>query len=430
MRGSFIMVGAFALNNILRLGSNLLLARLLFPEAFGLMALVTVLLVGLSMFSDIGLTPAIQRSKRGDDPAFLNTAWTAQVLRGVFLCLVAAALAWPMAQFYGEPILFELILVAALSPLILGLASIRVEYALRHMMVGRTAAMELSVQTVGISVMLALAWATGSVWALVIGNLATSVTRVLYSWLLLPGPPGRPGFDRAAASELFGYGKWVFLSTIAGFFLLQSDKLILGRFLTMADLGIYNIAFFLASFPLILGRSMTGALFMPVYRETPPGLSPESDRRLRRIRAGLTVMLIALCLPLVLAGHWLVELLYDPRYAAAGPLLILLALAQMPQLIGVTYDQAALAGGDSRGFFVLSASRACFTVIALLYAVPAYGPQGAALALFLTGLLSYPLQVRLALRHRAWDGLHDGAAAVAVLALLLIALALHGEMLL
>jgi O-antigen/teichoic acid export membrane protein len=85
----------FGGENILRLGSNLILTRLLFPEAFGLMALVTVFLTGLKMFSDFGLNASIIRSARGDDPIFLQTAWTVQILRGVMLWLISVMLAGP-----------------------------------------------------------------------------------------------------------------------------------------------------------------------------------------------------------------------------------------------------------------------------------------------------------------------------------------------
>src|SRR5204863_421086 len=72
---------------ILRLGSNLILARLLVPEMFGLMALVNTFMMGLQMFSDVGIGPSIIQNRRGDDPAFLNTAWTIQVMRGMALSL-------------------------------------------------------------------------------------------------------------------------------------------------------------------------------------------------------------------------------------------------------------------------------------------------------------------------------------------------------
>jgi len=115
MRSSAFTIVGFGTQQAIRFGSNLILARLLFPEAFGTMALVTVLLVGLSMLSDLGIQPAIQSSKRGDDPDFLNTAWTLNMIRALMLFILACALAWPMSWFYGEALLFQLIPVSAAS---------------------------------------------------------------------------------------------------------------------------------------------------------------------------------------------------------------------------------------------------------------------------------------------------------------------------
>ena len=137
MRSSMFTIMGFGLQQAIRFGSNLVLARLLFPEAFGTMALVTVLLVGLTMLSDLGIQPAIQSSKRGDDPAFLNTAWTLNMIRAGILVAAACALAWPVAWFYEEPILSQLIPVAALSLPLLALEPTRAETASRHMLLGR-----------------------------------------------------------------------------------------------------------------------------------------------------------------------------------------------------------------------------------------------------------------------------------------------------
>ena len=105
MRSSAWTIFGFVASQGIRFGSNLILTRLLFPEAFGMMALVTVAMVGLSNFSDMGTAPSIAYNPRGDDPSFLDTAWTLHVVRGVLLWLAACALAWPFARFYGEPML-------------------------------------------------------------------------------------------------------------------------------------------------------------------------------------------------------------------------------------------------------------------------------------------------------------------------------------
>lgn len=124
-RSLSLTVASFGTSQLIRLASNLILTRLLFPEAFGLMALVMVVLIGLGQFSDMGISPAIMQSRRGDDPDFLNTAWTIQIIRGVCLWLMTAALAWPMAQLYGEPALVGLLPVAGLSLLIDGFKTTR-----------------------------------------------------------------------------------------------------------------------------------------------------------------------------------------------------------------------------------------------------------------------------------------------------------------
>jgi len=148
LRSIFFTIVNYGGGNILRLISNLILTRLLFPEAFGLLALVQVFITGLQMFSDTGIRVSIMQSKRGDDPDFLNTAWTIQVIRGFFLWLGACVLAYPAASFYGEPMLAQLLPVVGLNALISGFASTNVATANRHMKLGLLTRIDLSNQVV------------------------------------------------------------------------------------------------------------------------------------------------------------------------------------------------------------------------------------------------------------------------------------------
>jgi len=429
MRSSMFTIMGFGLQQAIRFGSNLVLARLLFPEAFGTMALVTVLLVGLTMLSDLGIQPAIQSSRRGDDPAFLNTAWTLNMIRAGILFAAACALAWPVAWFYEEPILSQLIPVAALSLPLLALEPTRAETASRHMLLGRLTLLEVTAQVISITAMLILAWATQSIWALVIGNLVAAAARAGLAWVMLPGIVNRIQLDRDCARELIHYGRWIFFSTVAGFLVLQSDKLILGGFLSMEQLGLYNIGFFLAGFPLMLGQLLVQRLMIPIYRSSPPSESRENFLHLRRIRFMLSGLLIAGVAPLALGGVYIVDLLYDSRYAASGAVTVMVSMALLPQMLGLTYDQVTLASGDSRGFFTLNATRATLLVALLLILVPMLGIPGAPIAMASTALLSYPLQVRLARKYGAWDALHDAVMAAVALVLLTVVLSVHGDQL-
>src|SRR5262245_57988175 len=90
--GAWSLAG-YAVSQVVRFGSNLAMTRLLVPEMFGVMAIASIVMVGLAMFSDLGLRQSIVQSRRGGDPAFLNTAWTLQILRGVLLWAIALTIA-------------------------------------------------------------------------------------------------------------------------------------------------------------------------------------------------------------------------------------------------------------------------------------------------------------------------------------------------
>jgi len=422
LRGSAITALAYAGSQALRLASNLILARLLFPEAFGLMALVSVVLVGLQMFSDMGLSPAIARSARGDDRAFLDTAWTLQIGRGVVLWLGASVLAWPTAALYGAPALQALIPVAALSLLIAGFNPTRIETANRHLMLGRVTVLDVISQAVGIVVMVAMAWVTGSVWALVIGSVTGALVKLGLMTALLPGPANHLRWERDAGRELVHFGKWILLSTVCGFALSQGDRLILGAYLTLDQLGIYNIGYFLASFPWLLGGAVTMRVMIPLYRDDPQGAKAANAPRVRRMRMAMTGGLLGLLAALALAGVPLVHLLYDDRYVAAGAIVVLVACVQMPAVVGMTYDQAALAAGDSKAFFAVLLAKACLQTAAILIGAHGWGLVGALAGQGLALTLAHPLIIWLARRHQVWDRSHDIAGGA--FAALAVALAL------
>lgn len=412
MRSTAIIVVGFGATQALRLASNLILTRLLFPEAFGMMAIVTVFLVGLTLLSDTGINQAIMSSKRGDDPDFLDTAWTVQVARGAILWGGAALLSWPLALLYDEADLRSYLPVAALVLVINGANPTRLQSAWRHLRFGQITAAEIASQIIGISVAVALALWLQSVWALVISNLAAALAYLVILRATLPGHRDRLRWDPASGRELIRFGIWIFLSTLCAFATTQADKLMFGGYLSLADFGLYNIAFFLASFPMLLGGQVMGRMVIPVFRDHPPSASAANYARLRRMRFIATGALSAIVAAVAFGGVWLVESLYDDRYHAAGGLVVILACVQMPALIAQSCEQVALAGGDSRRFFWLTLARAVL-VVGFIWAGLALG--GVVFALIGQGIahiLVYPVLVWLLRPHGAWDPLHDAVFAV------------------
>lgn len=427
LRGAGLTVFGFGWSQAMRLLSNLVLTRLLFPEAFGLMALITVFLMGLNMFSDVGVSPSILQSKRGDERDFLDTAWTIQALRGGLLWLVACLLAWPAALLYELPELVYMLPVAALTLVISGFNTTRYLEANRHLRLGRVTAIDMASQLIGVISAIVLAYLLHSVWALILSGIISALAELLIFELALPGQRNRFRWDRAASNELISFGKWIFLSTVAGFVITQAGKLMLGKYLPLDQFGVYNIGYFLASFPLLLGMVLVNRMLIPIYREWPPKDNAANFAYLRKMRLMVSLALLSLVAVFGLGGVWIVDLLYDPRYAAAGAITVLVALMQIPALIALTYDQAALATGDSKRFFVLAGAKAALMVLCLYGGLVLDGLSGAIIGQGVAMLLAYPVVVWLSKHTGAWDALHDGVLALLGLGLAGLCYALNRE---
>ncbi|MFV0359680.1 oligosaccharide flippase family protein [Tropicimonas sp.] len=397
----------FGGSQALRFASNLILTRLLFPEAFGLMALVQAFLVGLALFSDTGVRSSIIQNARGDDPDFLNTAWTVQIIRGAILWLGAVALAGPAAHFYGEPSLAHILPVSGLILLIQGFTPTAVHTADRHLHVGLVTMINLCGQIVSILLMIVIAYLERSVWALVMGTLIGGVLTLVAYRLFLPNARNRLLLERSALLDLFHFGKFLFLSTAAGFVIAQGDRMVLGLYLSLSELGVYNIGFFLANMAVVLSTTLTSKVVFPLYRMKPAQESAGNRAAIFRVRRWLAAGMILATALLGFAGPVLVDLLYDPRYAMAGAVTTLYALSFMPVLALDTAPTALMASGDSRRFLVVLSTTAALQFVFLLLGVRIAGIFGVILAPGLAVLCNYPIRMAYARRYGVWDPLHD-----------------------
>ncbi len=367
MRGSVVtLLGHFGSNGI-RLVSNLILTRLLLPEHFGVMALVNVALIGLHMFSDIGIGPNVIQHERGEEKAFLHTAFSVQALRGVWLMLAGIALAWPIAAFYEIDELTWMVPIAATTAFIDGFTSTKVFRENRRLHLGRVTAIEVASQVASTIAMIVTAVITRSVVSLLIGGIVGAVVRVVLTHVALPGFRDGFAWEPEARHALMTFGRWVFVSTAITFVSMQIDRVVLGKLVDVETLGIYSIAVMLAAVPReVLGQLSQRVLYPVVAELLRTGGQGDAIRTMRR------KIMTALVLPVGLIageGEAVFDVLYDERYAAGGPMLTILCLGTWLSFMSTTYGVVVLAAAQPKW---VSFGTGLKSVVFIGLAYPAY----------------------------------------------------------
>lgn len=374
---SGVWIGAgFGIQKVLQLGSNLVLTRLLFPEAFGLMALATVFLVGLAMFSDIGLKPAVIRDPRGDSSEFLNTAWTIQVARGMLLCVIGAAIAYPLSLIYEQPILFPLLALLSTTAAITGFMSIGMATAERRLDFRIITLVQLAGQLVSIILLVALAYFWRSVWALAVANVISSAVTVAIGYAVLPPHRHRLALDRDSAKSLIHFGRWILFSTLATYLGGEGLKAIQGGLLSPAEFGVLAIAYTIAAIPNDLALRLSGSLGLPVLAEAHRNNPRNAYTSLHALRLRTLAVSLFLFAAVMISAEPLIRLLYDPRYHAAGSYLIALSLANAAAAVGQGYTGAILAIGKASSYFYLMTALALLRIFGMILGFEVQGVVG------------------------------------------------------
>src|SRR3984885_7259369 len=174
LKGTYFIVAFYGMALGMRFVGSIILTRLFAPELFGLMTLMTTIIVGLTLFSHIGLEDSVIQNPRGDEEPFLNTVWTIQVFRGIGLWLVVFTLAWPVARFYDQRLLWLLPFVG-FATVISGFSSPSLLSLSRHLGVARSSLLELASQFTLYGVAILWAYFNRTIWALVVARLASEL---------------------------------------------------------------------------------------------------------------------------------------------------------------------------------------------------------------------------------------------------------------
>ena len=375
IKGTFIWGVAYAFMQVLRLGGNVWLAALLAPWTFGLVAIARAIQQGLTMFTELGIRPALIQSARSDDD-FVNTAWTLGLIRGGAIWLGASALAYPMAIFYARDDLVVIVPLLSLTAVLAGMQSTRSITMNRELREGPRAAMEVGTAVLSRAVMIGWAYASPTPWALVAGTIAGSLGTVVISHTLLPGRVNRIRLEKAAVRAIMTFGAWIFVGTLIAFLGQQLDKIMLGKLDGLNMLGVYTMALALCAIPREVLGVIAVKILYPVMAEMAREAPRHYAKRVARIRSMILPLGMACILGVVFASPWFFTLLYRDEYAAAAWIAPLACAGVWVAILNASTNKALLALGKTRALAVAGFIRVVVTAAACLAGYDLLGVAG------------------------------------------------------
>jgi O-antigen/teichoic acid export membrane protein len=399
-KGAAWMVSFKLIDRGLGLLSTVILARLLIPADFGLVAMATVLIGALQLLVSFSFdVPLIQNPNTGREQ--FDTAWTLNVLFAALCGLILAALAIPASQFYREPRLDTVMYLLALGFTAQGFSNIGPVIFRREMRFDLEFKFLLGKRLTSLLVTVPLAFLLKNYWALVYGQLFGSVASVALSFVV---SSYRPRFSLRAKTELFHSSKWLVLNNIFQFLNGRAAELLIGRSAGAQTLGVYAIAAEVATLP-------TTELVAPINRAAFPGytqsagdinklrasfLNVISTSALFALPAGIGIAVVAdLLVPAALGWKWL----------AAIPLIQLLAVYGALQALQTNIGYVYLALGEPRVIAIINGVQFLFLLMFLIPGIHYWGAFGAASAFLGSVVLIVPVNQIFIRKRLALNGL-------------------------
>lgn len=398
---SIWVVLVFGLSQLIRLGSNLIVTRLLEPEMFGVMAIVYVVIFGIGMFADIGLWAFVIRHKNHDDPQLLNAVWTIQVVRGwlIFLAIVGATIVLVLGNqympsyfhgIYADSRLPTLILIAGLGSVIGGYESMASPVMHRKLEVRKLELIQLFSQTIGTLVMVVWVWLYPSIWALLSAALISVTVSTYLSYLLFPFRH-KLVWDKAVVKEVFQFSRWIVVASALTYLFSQGDKLFFAAKIDAADLGVYSIAFMLVAMLTTVTQTLAEKVVFPVFSSQIHSDRQQLKDKYYKVRLYLDLPIFLVSGLLIVLGPLVVNIFYDARYDNAGWILQILIFSVIGNTLSLVSMECLLALSITKVRIWVMLIRIVSLFVGLPLFFNLYGLYGAVWVVALNVWVSLPL---------------------------------------
>lgn len=371
-RGAMLMVAFKVAERSIGFISTLLLARLLVPADFGLVAMAMSVVSLIELMGAFGFEIAIIQRANADRKHY-DTAWTFGVIFSTATALLLLVLAVPVADFYNDQRLVMVFPVLAFGAFVSGFENIGTVAFRKGMDFGKEFRFLLSKKVVSFVVTISVAFAFQSYWALVAGTVVGKVCMVLISYQV---HPFRPRFSLEATKDLFHFSRWLFLSNLVLFLQNKSDSFILGRTIGAADLGLYKIAGEIAALP-------STELIAPINRAVFPAYSLLSNElahlreKFLEVFRFIAVISVPVSIGLVCVADLAVQVLLGPKWMAAVPMLKLFVVCGLASALQSNLILVIVALGKPKANTIRSACMLVLYLPAMVWGSLHYGAIGA-----------------------------------------------------
>ena len=371
-----------------RLISTIILARLLVPENFGVVAIAMIFTSLVSQTVDLGFNQAIVQRKEVTPSHLSTTFWVSWAI-GISFCVATVAASPFIATFFSEDSVGPVLTVLSISFVITPLGSVHGALLRRRLEFFRFSIAEISGAVAYLIGAVSLAFAGFGVWSLVFGSLASDTTYVSVRWVLCRWHPSFT-FSRQSLKELWGFGIKVTGIKLLSFLGARLDYVILGRFLTPAIVGFYNLASKVPSYPI-------SGLELVVMRVAFPAYSSiqDEDERLRRgyLKSVTFVSLVGLpmLIGLAIVTPELVRVFFGQQWIPAIVPMQILCLSASRKTLSAASSSIFWSKGRPDIELKLSIIGLIIDIPALLLGVQ-FGATGVALTCLILGFFWFPIQ--------------------------------------
>ena len=244
---SFLIYGSQILSLGMRFLSNIILAWLLVPADFGTAAVVFTIITGVALFADVGIADSLIRHEDGEKGDFIQTAQALMLIRGIVIYGVVFLIAPLTEDYFSIPGLTTYLRIAAISLIFLGCCSVRIIILERNMQVIPGVVIQFISQLITVVVVIVLAIVYRNVWPLVLSSLISSIVVMILGQSYKPSFINIKKINTDYVSDIFSFRKWILLSTLFTFLIINSDRLVLAKMSDTTITGIYNLGLMLGS---------------------------------------------------------------------------------------------------------------------------------------------------------------------------------------